>query len=167
MCLLVINMQFMAVYLLPLSPSLVCIKQRNIAQEAMQASCWPATVAEWVWALSFLPCWLPSPPLYSIKSETPCSNNPWPTGSRHNGLKITHHLPWQQLPSPIPIAHPFKTIVLLQYACQNRWTEPKTTDMLCPMSKVEHPTLNSWCSFWFTGAQSVHIEDIFIVKCNK
>lgn len=68
-----------------------------------------------VWSLSCLPCWLPSPPLYSVKSATPCSNNPWPTGSRHNGLKITHHLPWQQLPTPTPIAHRFSTSAHLQY----------------------------------------------------
>ena len=121
--------QCMALYLVLSSPSFVWIKMRNIVQKARRASCWPATVVEWVWPLSFLPCWLPSPPLYSIKSATPCSTNPWPTGSRHNGLKITRPLPWQQLPTPIPIPHHF-TILHLQYA------RPITLlNKLCPMPK--------------------------------
>lgn len=61
---------------------------------------WPAAVVEWVWLLSFLPRGLPSHALLSVKSATPYSNNPWPAGSRHNGLKITHQLPWQQQVRP-------------------------------------------------------------------
>lgn len=62
----------------------------------------------WVSLATFLPTLLTSlPPLYAVKSATPHSNNPWPTGSRHNGLKIT--------PPLATTAHPSAQCALIQH----------------------------------------------------
>lgn len=151
---LVTKEQLIYLYLVLTSPSLAQIKKkkrckRSKVTKPLTSHCCRVSL------VTFLPTLLTSlPSSHSVKSPTPCSNNPWPTGSRHNGLKITHHLPWQQLPTANPPLHTISTLQnTYNRLAQDRWVEPKisaTTQQAVPTRhKVHRPTLHSKHDFFF------------------
>lgn len=151
---LVTKEQLIYLYLVLTSPSLAQIKKkkrckRSKVTKPLTSHCCRVSL------VTFLPTLLTSlPSSHSVKSPTPCSNNPWPTGSRHNGLKITHHLPWQQLPTANPPLHTISTLQnTYNRLAQDRWVEPKisaTTQQAVPTRhKVHRPTLHSKHDYYF------------------
>lgn len=63
---------------LPASEESTLCTDKSVNRKARQASCCPATVVEWVWPLSGLPCWLPSPPLTPSSLQHPAPITPDP-----------------------------------------------------------------------------------------